>query len=100
MRQSIMQQRSDPLLMRRPHVAVQERDGDAFNRILAKSVNGYEHRSLIKGMKDLPVRGHTLDDGNAPIAWNKRRLLHKVDVVLIEPTLRADLDRVAKSFCG
>jgi hypothetical protein len=75
---------------------VQKRHGDAFNRLRPKATDSIDCRSLIKWTQDLAVRGHTFDDWNAPIAWNKGRLLHQVDIILIEPALRAELDRVAE----
>src|SRR6516162_1887459 len=86
--------------MRRRNVAMQECYSHALNRSRAKPLDGLDHAGLVEGAEDLAVRSDTFDDGDPPIAWDKRRLFHQVDIILVEPALRAELNGVAKSLRG
>jgi hypothetical protein len=94
------QHRAEPFLVHRIAVAVQEADGDglvAAGRDRGDDGLGF---GLVERHERLATGVEPLRDRESVLAFDQGRGQDDVDVVLLEPTLRARLDHVAKAGGG
>jgi len=82
--------------MRRVREAVQEPDRDAFDVLGGQAVGQCGHRRPVERHQDPAAGVDAFGHRKTQPARHQRRWQVDIDVVLLEPVLVPDLDRVAK----
>ncbi len=103
-RQALGDNLASPALMRRIGEAVQKADRDGLDAAFCEAVGQRSNAVLVERHQHPAARVHPLAHREAQAARHERRRQVDIDVVLLEPVLVADLDRIAEALgrqqCG
>ena len=87
-------------LMRRVRKAVQKADRDRLDAVVAEAVGQRRYPSLVERHQHPAARVDALAHRKAQPPRDQRRRQVDIDVILLEPVLVPDLDRVAEPLGG